>query len=124
MADDKIQIRSYKDLIVYQKAYVLCIDVYDGTKGYPRNEEIGLVSQMRRAAVSIPSNIAEGYRRKSKKEYIHFLRIALGSLAELETQVSLSVDMNFMKKETGETILNKAESVGQMLYKLIASLEK
>ena len=124
MSNEKIAIRSYKDLIVYQKAYALCIDVYAGTKEYPRNEEFGLVSQVRRAAVSIPSNIAEGYRRKNKKDYIHFLRIALGSLAEVETQVSLSIDMNFMKKEIGEAILKKAESIGQMLYKLIASLDK
>jgi four helix bundle protein len=126
MEDGKYEtkIRSYKDLLVYKKAYALCMNVYDGTKGFPKSEWYGLVSQMRRAAVSIPSNIAEGYRRKNRKEYVQFLRIALGSLAELETQVFLSTDMNFINREVGERMLNDAESVGQLLYRLIVSLGK
>ncbi|MFA6450845.1 MAG: four helix bundle protein [bacterium] len=85
--------KSHKELIAYQKSYHLCLDVYKITKTFPKEEMYGIVSQMRRAAVSIPSNIAEGYARKNRTEYIQFLRIACGSLAELETQLSLSKDL-------------------------------
>jgi len=84
--------KSYKDLIAYKKGYQLALDIYRITQKFPKEELYGLSSQMRRAAVSIPSNIAEGYMRGSK-EYIQFLKIALGSCAELETQLSLSKDL-------------------------------
>ena len=87
MTEEKIQ--SYKDLLAYQKAYELALEVYKVTNKFPKEEAYGLVSQTRRAAISIPSNIAEGYRRGSRKEYIQFLNIAYGSAAELETQISL-----------------------------------
>jgi four helix bundle protein len=117
-------LKSHKDLIVYQKAYRLCLEIYRLTREFPKEELYGLVSQMRRSAVSIPSNIAEGYSRKNRKEYVQFLRIALGSCAELETQVSLSIDLNYISNKKGEEITGELVSVGQLLTKLISSLEK
>ncbi|MEW5946269.1 MAG: four helix bundle protein [bacterium] len=117
-------LKSHKELIAYQKAYELCLEIYRDTKGFPKEELYGLVSQMRRAAVSIPSNIAEGYSRKNRKEYVQFLRIALGSCAELETQVSLSIDLEYISREKGEELKSEMVSVVQLLTKLISSLDK
>ena len=82
--------KSYRDLVVWQRAMQLVVAVYEITGQFPPEERFGLTSQMRRAAVSIPSNIAEGYQRHSRKEYVHFLTIAFASGAELETHVELS----------------------------------
>jgi four helix bundle protein len=82
-----MKIQSYRDLIVWQRAIELVTEIYHLTKKLPKNEDYGIVSQMRRAAISIPSNIAEGYRRKNRKEYLQFLYIAFGSASELETQL-------------------------------------
>jgi four helix bundle protein len=87
-----VSIKSYKELIAYQKSYELVLHIYRITRSFPKEEVYGMTSQIRRAAVSIPSNISEGYMRGSK-EYIQFLKIALGSAAELETQLSLSKDL-------------------------------
>jgi len=81
---------SYRDLIVWQKSIELVIEIYHLTDLFPKSEIYGLTSQMRRCAVSIPSNIAEGYSRKHRQEYIHFIRIALSSGAELETQIVIA----------------------------------
>src|SRR3989344_1371719 len=90
-------IHSYKDLIVWQKAMDLVVAVYVLTDLFPKNELYGLISQIRRCSVSIPSNIAEGRRRGSKKDYQHFLIIAYGSGAELETQIEISKRLSFGK---------------------------
>ena len=90
--------KSFKDLIVWQKAYRLVLEVYKITKAFPRSEIYGLTQQMRRAAISMPSNIAEGYGRKHKAEYQQFLSIAYASLLELETQYWLSLDLNYINK--------------------------
>jgi len=95
-------VKSYKELTAYQKAYQLVVLIYKMTSSFPKAELYGLTSQMRRSAVSIPSNMAEGYMRGSK-EYTQFLKIALGSAAELETQLSLSKDLGFC----GDGILTK-----------------
>jgi len=84
------QIKNYRDLIVWQKAIDLVVKVYQLTEQFPRSEQYGLSSQMRRCSVSIPSNIAEGSRRGSRKDYCHFLNIAFGSGAELETQLDIA----------------------------------
>ena len=89
--------KSFKDLIVWQKSYKLVLEIYKMTKGFPKTETYGLSQQMRRAAISIPSNIAEGYGRKHKAEYNQFLSIAYGSLLELETQYLLSIDLKYKK---------------------------
>lgn len=90
--------RSFKDLIVWQKSYELVLEIYKITKNFPKDEIYGLTQQMRRAAVSIPSNISEGYGRQYNKEYRQFLAMAYGSLCELETQYLLSVDLNYIKR--------------------------
>jgi len=116
--------KSYKDLVVYQKGYKLSLEVYKATKNYPREEIYGLVSQMRRSAVSIPCNIAEGYRRGHRKEYIHFLHIALGSCSELETLLSLSRDLELVDENGSENLYELQEEVSRLLSGLIAALLK
>ena len=90
--------KSFKDLVVWQKAYRLVLEIYKITQDFPSSELYGLSLQMRKAAVSIPSNIAEGYGRKHKAEYEHFLSIAYGSLLELQTQYLLAVDLKYTDK--------------------------
>lgn len=90
--------KSFKDLIVWQKSYKLVLDIYKITSNFPRTEIYGLSQQMRKAAVSIPSNIAGGYGRTHKAEYRQFLSIAYGSLMEVETQYLLAVDLKYMSK--------------------------
>ncbi len=109
--------RSFKDLIVWQKSYKLVLEIYKMTKGFPKTEIYGLSQQMRKASVSIPSNIAEGYGRKHKAEYKQFLSIAYGSLLELETQYSLAVDLKYVGK--CEFIENLLKEVGAMLYRML-----
>ena len=92
-------LKNYKELKVWEKAYKLCLDIYRVTKRFPKEEIYGLTSQIRRSAVSIPSNIAEGYGRKTTSEYVRFLYIAYGSVCELETQTMISGDLDYMKKE-------------------------
>ena len=109
--------KSFKDLIVWQKSYKLVLEIYKTTKSLPKTETYGLSQQMRKAAVSIPSNIAEGYGRKHKAEYEQFLSIAYGSLLEVETQYSLAVDLKYASKcESVETLLKE---VGAMLYTML-----
>jgi len=108
--------QSYKDLIVWQKSYKLVLRIYEITKSFPKSETYGLSQQMRRAAVSIPSNIAEGYGRKHKAEYHQFLSIAYGSMTELETQYMLAVDLKYSEKcDQTEGLINE---VGAMLYRI------
>ena len=117
-------LRSFKVLIVWQKSYQLCLDVYRITRNFPNEEKFGLTSQMRRSAVSIPSNIAEGYGRKTTKEYIQSLYIAYGSQCELETQLLLSFDLGYVKKDEMKIAQEKLSEVERMLMALIKSLEK
>jgi four helix bundle protein len=116
-------LRNYKDLQVWQKAYQLCLKVYKATRDFPKYELYGITSQMRRAGVSIPSNIAEGYGRKTTKEYVQSLYIAYGSLCELETQVLLSGDLEYSSKDKNDILLSEIGSVERMLKALIKSLE-
>lgn len=94
------------------------------TKGYPKDEMYGLVSQMRRSAVSIPSNIAEGWGRGSTKEYVRFLAIARGSLLELETQLIISEKLGYLSPEKHIVLIKQTGEIGRMLNGLIASLLK
>lgn len=115
-------VKSYKELIVWQKAILLLKEVYAFTDLFPKEEKFGLVSQMRRSSVSIPSNIAEGWGRMSKKNYIQFLRTARGSLFELETQIIISVDLNFNSNH--EKIESLIVEISKMLNALIRSLNE
>lgn len=114
-------IESFKDLIVWQKSMSLVKEVYAITSNFPKSEIYGLTSQMRRAAVSIPSNIAEGKKRKTKNDYVQFLRIANGSTAELETQLLITRDLYpSIHIELGVSLL---EEVQKMLSTIINKLE-
>lgn len=99
MTEIKSKISSYKDLLVWQKAITLVKEIYLLTKTLPEEEKFGLISQMRRCAVSIPSNIAEGWRRNSTKSYVQFLTIARGSLLELETQIIICKELTYISNE-------------------------
>ncbi len=109
--------RSFKDLIVWQKSYKLVLEIYKVTNDFPKCEVYGLAQQMRRAAVSVPSNIAEGYGRKHSAEYKQFLSIAYGSLLELETQYLLSIDLKYVGRN--QIIENLLSEVGKMLYRML-----
>ena len=87
-------LKNYRDLKVWQKSYTFCLQIYQETRKLPNEEKFGLTSQIRRSAVSIPSNIAEGYGRKTTADYLRFLSIAYGSLCELETQIMLAGDLS------------------------------
>jgi len=117
-------VQSYNDLIVYQKSYKLTLQIYQTTKNYPNEEIYGLISQMRRSSVSIPCNIAEGYRRGHRKEYIQFLHMAHGSCGELETLISLSHDLTMIDANTFEKLYSMQEEVSKLLNGLISSLVK
>jgi len=108
---------SFKDLIVWQKAYKLVLETYKATRDFPKHEVYGLSQPTRRAAVSIPSNIAEGYSRRNKGEYIHFLSLAYSSLAELETQYLLSKDLKYLKKN--DIVKGLLGEIGRILYRLM-----
>ena len=112
-----------KELNVWQKSYILCLHIYKVTKGFPKDEIYGLTSQIRRSAVSIPSNIAEGYGRKTTLEYVRFLYIAYGSVCELETQVMISGDLCYVEKERLGELRGEIGDVERMLKALIKSLE-
>jgi len=112
-----VKAKSFKDLIVWQKSYKLVLEIYKLTDLFPRHEMYGLAQQIRRAAVSIPSNISEGYGRQYNKEYRQFLSIAYGSLCELETQCLLSVDLDYIKQNNVVEMLMR--EIGAMLYRII-----
>ena len=116
-------LKNYRELKVWQKSYKLCLDIYKVTKKFPREERYGLCSQMTRASVSVPSNIAEGYGRKTTPEYIHSLYMAYGSNCELDTQLSLAGDLGYINGDSLKGLLEKVGEVERMLMALIRSLE-
>lgn len=118
-----MQIQSYKELIVWQKAVLLCEKIYLLTERFPKTETFGLVSQMRRSAISIPSNIAEGKYRGTRKDFAQFLRIARGSTAELETQILLAKKFHQLDKSEILEIENLLEEVSKMLSSVIKKLQ-
>ena len=115
------KLRNHKDLDVWKQSMDLAIDVYAMTKRLPKEEIYGLISQLRRAAVSIPSNIAEGAARKNKKEFIQFLHIALGSLAEVETQILIVQKLNYVQGI--DSLTERIIAVRQMVNGLIRYLK-
>ena len=116
------KIKSFKDLRVWKQAYELTLLVYRATAKFPKSELYGIVSQMRRAGVSVISNIAEGYSRRGRGEYIQFLSVAYGSLSELETQILLSKDLEYIAKEEFDKLMKLKDETGAMLYRLIQRL--
>jgi len=117
-----VSISSYRDLIAWQKAVDLVVEVYKATKGHPPEEKFGLALQMRQAVVSIPSNLAEGQGRSTRKDYVHFLYIARGSIQELETQIIVSERLEFVSKEISDALLERLGEVGRLVNGLIRSL--
>jgi len=115
--------RSYKDLVAWRKAMELVGEIYRMTQGFPQKELYGLTSQLRRAAVSVPSNIAEGQGRLSKGEFHQCLGHARGSLMEVETQVLIAQDLGYLDKTSTEKLLGKAAELGRVLNGLLASLK-
>jgi len=117
-------LKSYKELKVWQKGYELTLQTYKITADFPKSESYGLTQQMRRAAASIPCNIAEGYMRGHSKEYLQFLYIAYGSTGEMETQLLLSKDLGFIDTENFDKIYSLEQEVAKMLFALINSLKR
>ncbi|HUI25525.1 MAG TPA: four helix bundle protein [Candidatus Kryptonia bacterium] len=115
-------VRNYSELIAWQKAMDLVEAVYQATQRFPREELYGLTAQIRRTAVSVPSNIAEGEGRKSRKEFLHHLSIAYGSLRELETQVMIAGRLNYLEASEVARLLQLAGEVGRLLNGLSKSL--
>jgi len=108
-------IRSYRDLVVWQKAFDLVAEVYRYTQQFPKEEMYGLVSQLRRAAVSVPSNIAEGHARVSTGEFRQFLGHAQGSLVEIETQILIAERLNLLDSNVTSNLLRRTDEIGKML---------
>jgi four helix bundle protein len=116
-------IKSYQDLLAWQKAMDYVVVCYGLSQNFPREEIYGLRLQLRRSAVSIPSNIAEGYGRETRGEYIHFLGIARGSLKESETQIILAFRLKYVTSDQMNHALSLAQEVGKLLRNLIISLK-
>ena len=118
-----MEIKSYKDLLIWQRSMDLVESVYKFTENLPANEQYGLISQMRRAAVSIPSNIAEGYGRKATGYYIQFLSVARGSLLELETQIELCIRLKYIEENDSGNITNNIIEISKMITTLISKIK-
>ena len=113
--------RSYRDLIAWQKAMKFVTQIYEVTQQFPSEERYGLTNQLRRASVSVPSNIAEGQARFSQKEFHHFLSMARGSLVEIETQLLIARDLKYLQPAKSDTLLLAADELGRILNGLISS---
>jgi four helix bundle protein len=120
----EIIMRSYRELIVWQTAMDLAVEIYDVSKAFPREELYGLTSQIRRSAVSIPSNIAEGNARETTRDYLRHLSITRGSLAEMETQTILSNRLGFLPEEDAASLLSRADEISRMLRGLQNQLKR
>lgn len=124
MEDRSGPIRDYRDLIVWQEAMDIAEVVYAVTRTFPREEAFGLSSQMRRAAVSIPSNIAEGFGRAQRRSFIQFLRVAQRSLKELETQAMLASRVGYVAQSELADLLQRCERLGQRMVQFVRSLNR
>ena len=118
------EIRHYRDLLVWQKAVDWVDAIYAATREWPKEERYGLISQVTRAAVSVPSNIAEGCARRSTGEFVRFLSIARGSLAEAETQLIIGTRQGYLDQASQKALLDAADEISRMLAGLIAKLEE
>ena len=116
-------LKNYKDLKVWKKSYELCLEIYRITAKFPKEERYGLTSQIRRSVVAIPSNIAEGYGRKTTRDYIRMLYISYGSVCELETQILLAGDLDLIEKSELGALKKDIAEIERMLTALIKSLE-
>ena len=119
-----MSLQHYRELIVWQKAINFVESVYRTTDDFPKTEIYGLISQIRRAAVSIPSNIAEGQGRSTTRDFLHFLSMSQGSLMEVETQITIAERLGYIKKQQETILLESAAEIGRLLNGLCRSLNK
>lgn len=117
------EIKSFRDLVAWQKAFRLGIHVYELTKSFPADERFGLISQLRRGAVSVTSNIAEGYGRGSRTDYIRFLKVARGALYEIESQILFAAELGYLNSQGVEDIESQIAECSRILGGLIKSLQ-
>ncbi|QEG32813.1 four helix bundle protein [Bythopirellula goksoeyrii] len=118
-----MSILSYRDLVVWQEGMAIAKEVYKAKEHFPKQKLYGLVSQIRRCSVSIPSNIAEGHARTSTKEYLHHISFVMGSLAELGTQLILSNELQYLDEIIMNSLLERCETLGRRLRSLTSSLK-
>ncbi|MFV0176253.1 four helix bundle protein [Empedobacter falsenii] len=111
--------KTHKDLDVWKLSIEFVTDIYNLTKDFPKEEQFGLTNQIRRASVSIPSNIAEGAGRRSDKEFLQFLYISMGSIQEIDTQLLISLNLNYLTKSEYEILLTKLDQISKMISGLI-----
>ncbi len=116
------KIRTYRDLDIWKKGIEVVKDVYKLTEKFPKQEMYGIVSQMRRSAISIPSNVAEGFKRYHNKEYRQFLYVTLGSCAELETQITIAKELKYIQENEEAILLEKLDHIGRMISNLLKKL--
>ncbi|MBR9854299.1 MAG: four helix bundle protein [Algicola sp.] len=113
----------FKDLEIWRLSRKFCSDIYETTSSFPETEKFGITSQLRRASISVPSNIAEGCSRKSNKDFSRFLEIAIGSMYEIETQLLISNDLNFIKSKELNILLQNLDIILKMTSKFKSSLK-
>lgn len=114
----------YKDLEIWKLSRKFCVSIYSITSTFPESEKFGVVSQLRRASVSVPSNISEGCSRKSNKDFSRFLEIAIGSCYEIETQILIATDLDFIDEAASTVILNELNKIIQMTSKFKSTLKE
>lgn len=119
-----MDVKTYKDLDVWQKAMDMVVLCYEATKGFPKSEAYGLASQLQRAAVSVPANIAEGHERRHSREFVQHLSIAYGSLAEMETHIHIAQRLHYVGSVEAGTLFEKSAEIGRMINGLRSSIEK
>ena len=119
-----VEVKCFRDLIVWQKSMALVTRIYQETSRFPADERFGLVSQMRRCAVSIPSNIAEGYGRRATGDYLRFLQIAIGSVYELQTQAEIARNLEFLQDEKFRSLYEDTSEIERMLASLTAKIRE
>jgi four helix bundle protein len=118
------KIKSYRDLTVWQRSKAFAVEIYRVTKSFPREERYSLTDQIRRAAVSVPSNIAEGHIRQSDKVFANHLDVALGSSAELDTQLEIALDVGYLKPEIYKTLVAELQEIMKMLRGLLKAVKR
>lgn len=115
---------TFRDLLIWQKSMTLITNIYQSTNHFPKEEIFGLTSQIRRSAVSIPSNIAEGFGRESKQDFLRFLNISIGSLFELQTQLEIAKNINYLNENEFNNIFENSREIERMLVSFIKKLKE
>lgn len=115
---------NFRDLLVWQKSMIFVTKIYNTTKKFPKEEQFGITSQIRRSAISIPSNISEGLGRNSNKDYLRFLNIAIGSLFELQTQLEISKNIEYLTEEEFNTLYENSREIERMLISFVNKIKE